>query len=130
MDAFLQEISRKLQEESAALTRFVETEHKEMTARTYECMAACYRRSESIDECQTCASGCNTGVLQFQQDLDAHIKTIQSNFQGCMQACALKIVQNDGEELKACVSVCHEVTIQSFTASQAFIKELVAKYQS
>jgi hypothetical protein len=47
-----------------------------------------------------------------------------------MQACALKIVQNDGEELKACVSVCHEVTIQSFTASQAFIKELVAKYQS
>jgi len=130
MDAFLQDITRQLQQESAALTGVVETQHKEFTAKTYECMAACYRSAAPMNECQVCASGCNAGILQFQRDLDLHVKAIQSDFQECMQTCALKIVQNDGNELKACVSACHEATIQRFLSSKAFLQDLVAKYQS
>lgn len=130
MDTFLQEIGRQLQEESNALISFVEPEHKQLAVRTYECMAACFRSPASADECQACATRCNSGIQQFQQDLEMHVKAIQNNFQSCMQTCALKIAQDDGGELRTCVTACHQATVQSFAETRGIIKELIDKYQS
>lgn len=130
MDTFLQEIGRQLQEESNALTSFVEPEHKQLAVRTYECMAACFRSPAAADECQACATRCNLGIQQFQQDLEMHVKAIQNNFQSCMQTCALKVVQDDGDQLRTCVAACHQATVKSFAETRGIIKELIAKYQS
>ncbi len=103
MDTFLLEIGRQLQEESNALTSFVEPEHKQLAVRTYECMAACFRSPAAA---------------------------IQNNFQSCMQTCALKVVQDDGDQLRTCVAACHQATVKSFAETRSVIKELIAKYQS
>ena len=129
MDDFLHEIGKKLQDESTALTQFVEPEHKELAVKTYVCMAECFRSDKPAAECRDCASRCNSGIQQFQQDLEMHVKAIQNNFQSCMQNCALKVVKNDGEELKSCVTACYDSTVKHFQETRLVIKDLVSKYQ-
>ena len=129
MDVFLQEIGQNLQEESADLAKYIEPEHKLLAARTYECMANCFRSPAPASDCQTCATQCNTRILQFQQDLETHVKTLQTGFHSCMQDCALKIVQDDGEELKSCVKDCLQTTVTKFAETRVVVKEIASKYQ-
>ena len=128
MDSFLQEISEKLQEESLALSREIEPEHKALTIKAFECMADCFRKPTSMAVCGECAESCNSTIQRVQMEIDQNIQLVQNAFQNCMQGCGLKAGRAESQDLKNCVSECSNQAILNFQETRRVAKGIIRQY--
>ena len=129
MDFFFREISERLQQQSLELGRSIEPQHKVLIAKSYDCMANCYRSPGPIEESGSCSETCHDTVQKVQNEIQQVVGNIQNYFQNCMQACKINHGKID-EQIRPCLTQGTDESVAKFAQGKKVCQDIINRYSS
>lgn len=117
-------LGKDLSIETESLSKALEPGYKQLAVKSYACMAACFRKPQSSDDCTSCAEECSSTLTQYNSDMDEVFQSIHVGFQTCLQQCDIR----DETASKGCVVQCATETKTLIFSMKAQAQDLVNKY--
>ena len=128
MESLIQEISDRLHKERLEWEAEIEQDQKNLAAKTYECIGACFRKPGSMEESNHCAAECQVGMNKAMSKLQTRLNNMQNQLQTCMQSCGLKSANAEDDELRGCLNKCADDVSAKLMEMKQISKDIINKY--
>lgn len=128
MESLIKDISDRLHKERLDWESEIEQDQKNLAAKTYECIGACFRKPGTMEDSNVCAAECQVGMNKAMNKMQNRLNNMQNQLQNCMQACGLKSASAEDDELRVCLNKCADDVSTKLMEMKQISKDIINKY--